>query len=196
MQGPGLYLVIDRSTGAGYIGATVAEANRFVNHNADLRNNRHHNHNLQEAYNNGHLFETHFVDTDTSEEAFAMEGALIEEYLPLGSLYNHRQGMTGKQHTPESIEKMRQAHLGRRHTEETKQKMSESAKGKNLGKKRTEEQILVLKDCRKKQAKAVVVDGKEYESVSAAAIAYNINPGTAASRMSSNSPQFSSWSYK
>lgn len=59
--------------------------------------------------------------------------------------------MKGRKHTRESIHKMKLASTGKTHTESSKAKRSQSMIGKNLGKKRTDEQKAQLSWRRKRE---------------------------------------------
>lgn len=192
---PGLYVVTDGTMAKAYIGATRDCGSRFQNHRNDLRHGRHHNAGLQEAYDSGHDLKTIFIATDPSINPFDLEKQIIAEFKPSGVLYNRVQGMGDRKHSPESIEKMRLAKLGKKHTEESKAKLSASGLGKNLGKKRTPEQLATYHLCRLKQAKSVSVGGTEYESVGAVSRVYDINKKTAIQRLRSTTSQFSDWNY-
>lgn len=69
---------------------------------------------------------------------------------------------------------------GKNHSEELKNKMSEERKG-----------ILINKDC----VKAVVIEGIEYESLSSAARALNIEQSLLWHRLKSTNPKFKNWNY-
>ena len=189
----GIYVGVDYDTGKVYLGATEDKPARFQNHRADLRNNRHHNKPLQEAYNQNHEFKVTFIPVQDDVNPFDLETQLINEFKPTAILYNQARGMGQRKHSAESIEKMRQAKLGKKTSEETKQKQSAALMGKNVGKVRTPEMIEAARDTWLKQARRVMVDGVEYESVGAASRAHDIDVGTASSRCSG--PRFTNWVY-
>lgn len=192
----GIYVVLDESASKAYVGATNDKVSRFSNHCKDLQANRHHNVGLQKAFNNGHKLNVLFVPVENGVDPFKLENELIDEFRPTGVLYNSVRGAGDKGHRPESIEKMRSAKLGKVLTPEHRAAISASNVGKNLGKKRTPEQIEVYKQLRLQQARAVVVCGTEYPSVSDAARAHGITPGTASSRCRTTTQQFSDWNFK
>lgn len=88
--------------------------------------------------------------TSTQEYCYEMERKAIEAYgtlRPHGynictggvgaiGIFGDKNGMFGRKHSPETLEKMRQTKLGKKLTEETKKKMSASRSGQ----KRTAEQ--------------------------------------------------------
>lgn len=191
----GVYMISDLTTGKAYIGATNDRANRFICHKADLKNNRHHNRQLQQAENNGNELVVAFVEVPENIDPFDIERELINEFKPSGLLYNESAGMGQRKHSFESIEKMRLAKLGKTLSEEHRTKISNSCKGVNVGIKRTPEQLSRYKECRLEQARSVMVDGIEYESVNAAALAHDINSGTASSRFKSQTDKFKNWQY-
>ena len=59
--------------------------------------------------------------------------------------------MKGRKHSPETLEKMRLASTGRAHTDESKGKMSQTMLGKNVGKRRSDEQRVALSERRREE---------------------------------------------
>jgi len=94
-------------------------------------------------------FALHVLLTSTQEYCYEMERKAIEAYNTLKpngynictggrgaiGIYGEKNGMFGRKHSPETLEKMRQIRLGKKLSEETKLKMSEA----HLGQKRTPE---------------------------------------------------------
>lgn len=88
--------------------------------------------------------------TSTQEYCYEMESKVIEAYNTLKpngynictgglgaiGIFGDKNGMFGRKHSPETLEKMRQARVGKKATAETKEKMRVA----HLGQKRTDEQ--------------------------------------------------------
>jgi group I intron endonuclease len=87
-------------------------------------------------------FKLHVLLTSTQEYCYEMEKKAIEAYNTLKpngynictgglgaiGIYGDKNGMFGKKHSVEAIEKMKLASIGRKATEETRKKMSETHK--------------------------------------------------------------------
>lgn len=71
-----------------YVGSTKNLVKRIERHYRDLLNNRHHNHPLQLAYNNGDRFSLAFATCESRESAFTFEQMLITKYEEEGNLLN------------------------------------------------------------------------------------------------------------
>lgn len=87
------------------------------------------NHNPYVILYNENLFENDALLFET-----LMITKIGREDLKLGPLCNHTNGgdgVSGRKHTEEELEKLRKASTGRKHTEESKKKMSEQRKGEN-----------------------------------------------------------------
>jgi group I intron endonuclease len=97
--------------------------------------------------------------TSTQEYCYEMEGKAIKAYNTLKpngynictggrgaiGIFGDKNGMFGRKHSPETLEKMRQVRIGQKATTETKEKMSVS----RLGKKRTDEQCKAIQAIKK-----------------------------------------------
>lgn len=72
-----------------YIGSTDGIRKRWLRHIKELKENRHHNVNMQRLYNNGYLPQIgQIFSHKTREEAYLMEKQVIELNLPKGILLN------------------------------------------------------------------------------------------------------------
>lgn len=151
----GTYILHNEETDETYAGSGILRK-RERTHFRTLKNNTHHNHRLQEAYNRNPNFEFISVPTETQEEAREFEQILIDEYSahPLFLNLALKVGSKVSILTPEVKNKISEkirAHyasgklvspmVGKTHTEETKQKYSQDRMGNQfaLGSKHTEE---------------------------------------------------------
>lgn len=163
----GIYLISDHTADKVYIGSSDDLAKRARQHAWNLENQRHPNKWLQSAFNRGNELVTTPIPLKESVILEA-EQKLINEFIDQGVLYNiardvvaprrgvksseetkekQRISMTGKKHTPETIEKLktlaagrgmpdyvieaaRIANTGKKHTEETRAKVSAASKSR------------------------------------------------------------------
>ena len=149
----GAYLIVNPTTNETYVGSTNDLCLRKRQHETSLNNNKHHNKNLQKAFNNGATLEFVGTPMDNRDIAYDYEQSIIDEYHASGLLYNRtlnardgytgipvsdetreklRQSHLGKKPSPESIEKIRLANTGKKRSPEFSQKMSDLHKGKKL----------------------------------------------------------------
>lgn len=91
-----------------------------------------------------------------------------------------KNGMFGKNHTPEVRELISEKNKGKTVSEETRQRMSEVRKGKTI-----------LKKC-----SPCVINGIYFESIISASKILDINKGTIAQRLHSKSPKWDDWKFK
>lgn len=135
----GAYLIIDNTTNKAYIGSATDLFLRKRQHENLLINNKHHNKNLQKAFNDGNELEFIGTPLQNREIAYDFEQATIDEFHSSGLLFNiatiAREGYTGKPVSDETKEKQRQAHLGKKLSPETIEKLRIA----NTGKKRSPE---------------------------------------------------------
>lgn len=97
--------------------------------------------------------------TSTQDYCYEMERKAIEAYNTLKpngynictggvgaiGIFGDKNGMFGRKHSPETLEKMRQAKIGKKLSDETKAKMSAS----RTGQKRTDEQCKKIQTVKK-----------------------------------------------
>lgn len=129
----GVYLLQNSITMETYIGSGIVKE-RLYNHQLHLKNGTHKNLLLQEAYNRNSNFEVVVVQTESREEAYDIEQAVLNEHIDNPLLLNicpdarfgHRRNW---QHTEETKQLIREKALGRKHTEEAKAKMSKMRTG-------------------------------------------------------------------
>ena len=143
----GVYILQNSETHETYVGSGILPERR-KNHFSDLRNGKHCNKRLQEAFNQSPNFEFIGVPTDNREQAYEFEQVLISEHagnpLLLNVVLDVNEGVPrGWNHSEETKELLRQQKLGTKLSEETRQKMSESRMGNknSLGYKHTEETL-------------------------------------------------------
>lgn len=122
-----------------YFGQSDDIKRRFRRHKSDLRNNKHINTHLQNAWNKygEKKFEFKVLEIVESTEVLGdLEKKYIKENDSFRNGYNRTPGgesgytsFLGKTHTEESRMKMRLVKLGKKMSEETKAKMSKNRKG-------------------------------------------------------------------
>ena len=145
----GIYYITNTQTGMLYIGSSSRLKKREREHFGRLKNNNHCNSHLQSAYNKygEDSFVFIVVEKVPQKKLVEAEQRHIDLYDFSADLYNQAPfancPMAGKNHTPQSIEKMRRSMphspmKGRRHTKEAKRRMSNAHKGKKLSKETVE----------------------------------------------------------
>lgn len=139
---PGAYLIYDANTDMTYVGATSNLHRRIITHNTALKTNTHFNNGLQKLYNDNNELTVIVAPLDSSEDAFAFEQSLLDEFYNSGLLTNKardssnaligNKSRSGLPHTEETKTRMSESHLKRHETyivsEETKTKRKESMK--------------------------------------------------------------------
>lgn len=129
----GVYIISDLSSGKAYIGATIKKQVRLKKHDQTLKSNKHHNKNLQEAYNNGNKLNLLFIPVSDDVNPFNCEKELISDFRKENVLYNIVGGMEpssiGRIVSLETREKQRQAKLGTKQSTESIQKRADANRG-------------------------------------------------------------------
>lgn len=133
----GVYILQNSETHETYVGSGILPE-RKKNHFSDLRNNKHCNKHLQEAFNRSPNFEFIGVPTEDREEAYAAEQTLINEHvgnpLLLNVVLDVNEGVPrGWNHSEETKQRLREQKLGTKASQETRQKMSVAATGNQNG---------------------------------------------------------------
>lgn len=206
----GSYALISIESGMVYIGSSKNVESRISQHKCALIDNSHSNKPLQEVYNQGEAFVLLKFPTETREDAYQLEQALIDSEKSGGRLLNLSHDVKapwkGKKLHPEVIEKLREAafqrpvnhqHLNKLHesmrgrlvSSETRNKISQSHKGVPLSD--VHRTAIVL--AHKKDCKPVVVNGQRYDSLKDAAAAHNVSYASVRNR--ANSINFPSWNW-
>lgn len=206
----GAYVLKHPSTGKMYIGSSINMYGRYFNHQGALRANRHKNPNLQAAFNACDKLDFVFYKTDDREEAFKLEQALIDYYMPQGVLFNVGEDVhapnLGREFSEETKEKISKVRTGTKASEETKAKLSKMRKGikKSLdhrlkiaevhkAKPLTAEKLQHCKDLGVKNRIPVMVDGVRYPSVTHCANALGLKRSVVQYRL--NNPNRPTWCY-
>lgn len=136
MSDMGIYKITNTINGKVYIGQSVRLSRRLDEHQAHLKNNRHHNQHLQSSYNKyGNVFEIEIIEyCDDESELDNLERYYISYYDAMNPIkgYNKEDGGGLNKHLSEEIrKKMSEARKGKTPSAETRRKMSEAHKGKN-----------------------------------------------------------------
>lgn len=197
----GAYTIEDEETGKQYHGSTINLYRRVIEHQNDLRSNKHGNCNVQELFNSGKKLTLKFFPTSTSEEAIRKEQELIDNTnkdLLLNRSYDAKNFVVGNWKNPELREQLSKSRLGNKnalgtkHTDEFKKNAAERLKGnkhllghthteetrkkmseKRLGVKHTPEHIAASAEARTKER--AVIDGVVYQNAAAAGKALGLN---------------------
>lgn len=132
---PGIYSIVNTDTKKIYIGSSTDIARRFIEHQVDLKNNKHENIHLQNSWNK--YGEDKFV---FNIEMFCSEEELIENEQLFIDKYKDLVGWEQMF----NIQPIAHSSLGYKHTEDAKKKMGRNMRGENnpfYGKKHTKEAL-------------------------------------------------------
>lgn len=129
---PGAYSVFNSETGQFYFGSTNDLHRRQNQHARDLEEGVHHNHKLQEAYNENPNFEFIGMPMDTHEEALELEQLVIDEHLGQSECFNISERAFFMSPSEETRKKFREMNKGRVKSPETCAKLSAALKGRPL----------------------------------------------------------------
>jgi group I intron endonuclease len=149
-----LYKITNTVNDMVYIGVTKNPHHRMIAHACTVTPTKSILKNAMKKYGRD-KFALHVLLTSTQEYCYEMERKAIEAYNTLKpngynictggrgaiGIYGEKNGMFGRKHSPETLEKMRQIRLGKKLSEETKLKMSEA----RLGQKRSVESCELMK---------------------------------------------------
>lgn len=114
----GIYSLVCNETGKRYVGQSTNIEKRRTDHFCALRNQRHPNRHLQNAWDNGQTFRFELIEECAPEECNDREIFWIAEFDSMQTGYNQCKGG--------------EATLGRVCSEETKKKISEKNKGRKV----------------------------------------------------------------
>lgn len=205
----GAYLLKHIGTGKLYVGSHSNLYSRPYQHNHLLKNKTHWNKELQEAYDESPEFSKFIIVTETREEAYDIEQAILDKYHGTGVLFNIAKDskipMAGLEVSDETRSKLSEATKGRpksdehrmkislaamghKHSPETIAKLVAAAKARGI---RPELTLLAAEKCSVK----VEADGVIYPSKKAAAKAFNLAESSVTKRILSKNPDFDSWKY-
>lgn len=126
----GAYVIDIEVSGKLYVGSSGELAHRVSTNLNKLKHNKHHNEELQTAYNNNPDATVWVRVTDTVEQAQQLEQELVDKFLPTGNLTNR------------AIEDVTRPRLGMSMSEEHKKKIIDVNRGRNV----SEETRLKLRD--------------------------------------------------
>lgn len=172
---PGCYYVLHLNSKFIYIGSSQSLGDRIHKTISALKCNRHKNINLQNLYNENNKIEIFIQPTNTVEEAQCLEQELVSKYKDSGFLCNIATDnviLTRKNCKLSDKHKniLLKASLGKLRTKETKENMSNAQKqflstdyGKLLFQKKID-----------KISRKIIINGKEYNSISDASRQLNI----------------------
>jgi group I intron endonuclease len=149
-----LYKITNTVNDMVYIGVTKNPHHRMIAHACTVTPTKSILKNAMKKYGRD-KFALHVLLTSTQEYCYEMERKAIEAYNTLKpngynictggrgaiGIYGEKNGMFGRKHSSETLEKMRQIRLGKKLSEETKLKMSEA----RLGQKRSVESCELMK---------------------------------------------------
>ncbi len=199
----GIYKIINMIDNKVYIGQSTNIKNRYCSHKSDLKNNKHPNNHLQNAYNkygkNNFKFEIIYIcnekDLDKKEIYWINfynstnrkygynldSGGTIHKHHSEETKQKISKLNTGKKLTEEHKEKLSKAHKGKKISEETKKKLAETSRGnKNtLGRHHTEEAKQKISDKLRERkytygTKIICLNTLEvFNSITLASIKYN-----------------------
>jgi group I intron endonuclease len=141
-----IYKATNKIDGKCYIGQTINSLNdRKITHKCHGKKDNNYFHNALKKYGFDNFEWKIIEECSSKEEMDEMEFHYIKQYdsykkkngynITMGGegtqLFGKANGMYGKKHSEESIEKMRKIKKGKKHTKESKQKISNATKGKN-----------------------------------------------------------------
>lgn len=135
---PGAYSIYNPETGQFYFGSTIDLYRRQNQHARDLEEGEHHNHKLQEAYNENPNFEFIGMPLDTHEEALELEQLVIDEHLGQPECFNISDRAFFMTPSEETRKRFREMNLGRPKSPETCAKLSAALKGRTHTEERKE----------------------------------------------------------
>ena len=127
----GIYFILNKISLKLYIGSAVYLVARKSKHFTDLAKNKHYNEHLQRAYNKyGHeAFDFIIIEFVERSNLIEREAYYIAKHRATEEEFGYNKcaihnGMTGRKHSAETIEKMKISQKGKTHSEETKRKIS------------------------------------------------------------------------
>lgn len=216
-----IYQIENLVTGIKYYGRTNNPQRRKTTHFRELEQNKHINSKLQNAFNKygkENFVFTILEEIEDKEKVFERE----EYYLNLeeekyniskssrspGNYihYGSDNGFYGKHHSEETKSKIGlkasiryrgegNPFYGKKHTEETKRLIAEKTRETFRGVPKTEEWKKKMRACSPKNI-PILIEGKEYISISEAARELKVDRKTISYRLNSKSEKFSEYRYK
>lgn len=196
LKHPGIYILHDEDAKPGgrdaYLGSSGNMHRRLTDHQNLLKNGKHHNYRLQQAFDQGHRFTITAIPTQP-DVLLEVEQTLLDEFLPTKRLFNiavdasaPMKGRTITEETreklrarppkvvsPEEREKIVARMSGRVVSAETRAKISAASMGRgNPGLIHSDEAKEKLRQAR---SIPIVYNGVNYPSTKAAAIALGVS---------------------
>jgi group I intron endonuclease len=146
----GIYEIYCSSNNKRYVGQAENIDERWINHIWKLRQNKHHNKHLQNAFNkygeNCFIFRTvELCNVELLDEREIFYIKELNAHETLGGFnvcWGGSSGMRGVEFSEEHRRRLSESHLGKKASDEARKKMSESRKGEKnsfFGKKHSEE---------------------------------------------------------
>lgn len=172
-----LYKITNTVNDMVYIGVTKNPKSRMNAHACSVTPTKSILKNAMKKYGRD-KFTLHVLLTSTQEYCYEMERKAIEAYNTLKpngynictggrgaiGIYGEKNGMFGRKHSPETLEKMRQTKLGKIVTAEAKEKMRAS----HLGKKRSAESCAKMKQIALNRSPELLAKMREARNVARA----------------------------
>ncbi len=172
-----LYKITNTVNDMVYIGVTKNPKSRMNAHACSVTPTKSILKNAMKKYGRD-KFTLHVLLTSTQEYCYEMERKAIEAYNTLKpngynictggrgaiGIYGEKNGMFGRKHSPETLEKMRQTKLGKIVTAEAKEKMRAS----HLGKKRSAENCAKMKQIALNRSPELLAKMREARNVARA----------------------------
>lgn len=215
MREKGIYLIRDHDTQKAYVGSTIDVEKRFIAHHNTLKAGSHANKHLQKAFDENHKADIVFIPLNADVNVLDVEQCILDEFYDQGVLYNiaknaraPNMGMSDSEETrlkkslakkgipqsPDLIEKRAEANRGKKRSPETCERIGLAKKGNTfwLGKNHSQETREKMSESKKKP---VIVEGKEFPSISAAASHYGLSITSTQKRIVSDRPNWADWQY-
>ena len=218
----GVYVIMPPDLVWVYIGSSSSIPRRVAQHLYLLRHQKHDKYEMQEDFTNSVDFVYYYQSCDDREKAYALEQQLLDLFADHPGLLNvatdakfpwirgeeYVHPLTGLQR-PEAFKKKLSETVktqfangriapmkGRQHTPEFKRLISERMTGK-VASEETKQKLSSQRQLGKHaRAKAVIINGVEYDCVKSASLALGILYSTVYYRVSSDSPEFVCWYFK
>lgn len=207
-----VYLLYQEGTRRVYVGSSGMPGLRAGRHLVLLKGKRHYNPTFQELYDENPNFYAVYYTVATREEAYTLEQALIDYYLPTGKLINRaldalapnrgriasaetrekqRQAKLGIPRSEESRRRQSEAQLGRVQSEETRKRLSAAKKGKA----QPDHIAAMCRERNRLRSKPVNINGVIYESIREASRQLNMARDNVKSRVKSTQSKWKDWFY-
>lgn len=179
------YVLYHPATGNYYVGSSDDLGFRLSNHRKQLLEGRHFNAGLRQCFQIDRRFQFMYAVASDREHAYDLEQKLLDanqnDPFKLNTNSNARLHGLGRKPTEDNLAKLKAS-----------QKTDEWVRKNHAVTKSPEHSARVAAMF----SKAVVIEGKEYASASAACRALGIHENTVRARLKSSNPAFKDWSWK